>query len=1108
LASDSDGDDSLTARSIAVGRIFQSDQLVAGRYKIVRFIGRGGMGEVYEADDLELRERVALKTVRSEAALDRNAIEHFKREIQLARKVTHPNVCRIFDLGHHHAASAARSSDQESGITFLTMELLSGETLADKLKRSGRIKESEALPLVAQMASGLAAAHAAGIVHRDFKSGNVILVPPKDMQSQTRAVITDFGLARSASASEGMTASSGAISGTPAYMAPEQIEGGEITPSTDIYSLGIVIYEMVSGALPFAADTPLASAVKRLKENPAPLRTLVQGLDPNWDAVTLRCLERNAAARYASAAQVIDALRGYDLAPAGPKNRRMLAVAGVAAALLVLSAGYYLRVRKPGKPITPTAIGPAPVQMRRSVAVLGFKNLSGRPEKAWLSTALSEMITTDLAAGEKLRMIPGENVTRLKVDLSLADADTYAQDTLQRIRKHSSADFVILGSYFDLGQESAGNVRLDVRIQDTSTGETVASVSRSGTETRLPDLAASAGALLRLFDAQAARDLLEKAIAAEPDYPLAHSALAAAWTALGYDEDAKKEAKRAFDLSAGLSREERLWVEARYRATTNDWDKASDIYRTLFTFFPDNLEYGLQLTGTQSSAGKGKDALSTIERLRKLPTPQRDDPRIDLAEAGAAKSMADFRRIEASSARAAAKGEAQGSQLVVAQSRTVQCVALRNLGEPKKATPVCEEARRIYAATGDRGGVATVSNNLANNLYDQGDLGGAKRMYEESLAIYRQIGNKRGAAGALDNIASLLGDFGDSAGAKKLSEEALKMYREINDYTGVGETLNNIGAEQIIVGDLDGATDTFQQALNIWRQTGDRNGVATTLNNLADMLLRQGHLAEAKSRYQEALSTFRETGQKSKSAYPLAGLAEVLFAQGDIAGAKARYEEVLAICREAGDKHQSASALFGLGSVEARQGELATARQRHEEALAIRREIGEKAPEGESLLALAELALEEGRPTDAEMLARTALDEFRTEKLRDNEVLTRALLARSLLAQGKPAEAREQINLAAGPAAKSPMIGVRMNYAIAAAGVQTATGGTAEATRSLKATLTEANKYGYLGYQFEARLALAEIELKMDKTATSLDVLQKEAAAKGFGLIARKATQP
>ncbi len=1128
---------------------FHPDQIVAGRYKIVRFIGQGGMGEVYEADDLELREHVALKTVRPQAAFDRNAIERFKREIQLARKVTHPNVCRIFDLGHHEIKTAAGGPAQQTEITFLTMELLSGETLAERLKRSGRMTSSEALPLVIQMASGLAAAHAAGIVHRDFKSGNVILIPPKDGQSEARAVVTDFGLARSTSADASITASAGGIAGTPAYMAPEQIEGAEITPATDIYSLGIVMYEMVSGTLPFTGDTPLAAAVKRLKEAARPPHSYVPDLDPKWEAVILRCLERNPADRFARATQVVEALCGEGVVPRRPNRRRQLVAAATAAVLIMAATAYYLRVRRGARPITPAASVTSPVNMRRSVAVLGFKNLSGRPDKAWLSTALSEMITTDLAAGERLRMIPGENVSRTKVDLSLADTDSYAKDTLARIGKHSGADVVILGSYFDLGQESTGSVRLDLRVQDVSTGETIASISQSGTEGALPDLAASAGASLRerlgaggltpaeagavhvsmgsakpeaarfyseglarlrLFDAQGARDLLEKAVATEPDYPLAHSALSAAWTALGYDENAKKEAKKAFDLSAGLSREERLSVEARYHATMNDWEKAGEIYRTLFNFFPDNLDYGLQLARAQSSAGKGKDALATVELLRKLPPPQRDDPRIDLAEAGAARPVGDFGGIEASAARAAVKGQAQGSQLVVARARSEQCIALRHLGELKKATPACEEARRIYTATGDRGGVAMVLNSLANNLYEQGDLAGAKRMYEETLATYRQIGNKRGAAAALDNIASLLGDLGDHAGAKKLSQQALEMYREVSDYTGMGETLNNIAAERLLTGDFEGAKKAFQQALDIWHQTGDRDGVATTLNNLGDMLRGQGDLAQAKSRYEQALSTFRETGQKIKAAYPLFGLAEVLSAQGDLAGAKDKYEQVVASCRETSDKHLLASTLFGLGSVLTRQGDLAAARQRHDAALAIRKEIGEKPTEAESVLALAELTLEEARPRDAETLARKALDEFHTEKLTDGEILARSALARSLLAQGKAAEARQQIGLAAELVAKSPMPEVRMKYAIAAARVRAAIGSTADAARSLEATLAEASKYGYLDYQFEARLALGEIEVKSGKADAGrarLEALQKEAAAKGFGLIARKATQ-
>jgi len=230
---------------------FSPNELIAGRYRIVRFIGQGGMGELYEAEDLELRERVALKTVRPEIAQDEKAIERFKREIHLARKVTHPNVCRIFDLTYHPTAE---------GLTLLlTMELLGGETLADRLRRAGRMTTTEAFPIITQIAAGLAAAHEAGIVHRDFKSANVVLVPSKRGAEDVRAVVTDFGLARGTSAGDSSAVSlcgTGDFAGTPAYMAPEQVRGGEITPAVDIYALGVVMYEMLTGHRPFAGDTP------------------------------------------------------------------------------------------------------------------------------------------------------------------------------------------------------------------------------------------------------------------------------------------------------------------------------------------------------------------------------------------------------------------------------------------------------------------------------------------------------------------------------------------------------------------------------------------------------------------------------------------------------------------------------------------------------------------------------------------------------------------------------------------------------------------------------------------------------------------------------------
>src|SRR5918999_3303837 len=203
---------------------FQTDTVIAGRYRVLRFIARGGMGEVYEVEDQELRERVALKTVRPEAARDVVAIERFRREIQLARKVTHPNVCRIFDVSYHRDATA-------EGFIFLTMELLSGETLAQRLKRTGPMVAEEALPIARQIAQALDAAHQAGVVHRDLKPGNVMLA---ENRGALRAVVTDFGLARLAGGGDGsgqgltLTAAA-AVVGPPAYLAPEQVDGSEIT---------------------------------------------------------------------------------------------------------------------------------------------------------------------------------------------------------------------------------------------------------------------------------------------------------------------------------------------------------------------------------------------------------------------------------------------------------------------------------------------------------------------------------------------------------------------------------------------------------------------------------------------------------------------------------------------------------------------------------------------------------------------------------------------------------------------------------------------------------------------------------------------------------------
>ena len=329
------------AADTAAGSRLNAGDLLASRYRIVRLLGRGGMGEVYEAEDLELRAPIALKLVLPEIAARPEILDRFKREVFLARQVTHPNVCRIFDIGHH-AGAAGR-------ITFLTMEMLSGETLAARLERAGALSTAAARPLVDQLAAGLTAAHGESIVHRDFKSANVFLAP--DEAGGVRVKIMDFGLARAMSGSDSARTTltvAGLMIGTPAYMAPEQVAGGEITAATDIYSLGIVMYEMVTGALPFAGDNPWIVATKRLQEPPPSPRTHVPGLDPAWETVILRCLERHPAARYATAADVVSALGGARTpvppkSPVPPRRRvpRPILLALALVALLLSALGGY-----------------------------------------------------------------------------------------------------------------------------------------------------------------------------------------------------------------------------------------------------------------------------------------------------------------------------------------------------------------------------------------------------------------------------------------------------------------------------------------------------------------------------------------------------------------------------------------------------------------------------------------------------------------------------------------------------------------------------------------------------------------------------------------------
>ncbi len=1110
-------------------------EVLAGRFRIVRFIARGGMGEVYEAEDQVLRERVALKTIRPDVAGDERTMERFLREVHLARSVTHPNVSRTYDVFHHGA------------LAFLTMELLGGQTLAERLK-AGRMTPEEALPVVEQMAAALAAAHEAGVVHRDFKSANVMLEPDERRPGGMRVVVTDFGLARRDRPGRGSAApltETEAVLGTPDYMAPEQIEGRAITPATDVYALGVVIYEMVTGEQPFEGDTPLSVALKKLKEAAPSPRRLAPDLPPVWEKTILRCLERSPADRFASAGEVVRALRG-ETSVTGPATlrRRRRTIAGVAAGV-VLAAAAALLVSRALSRRAPGGEQAAPARApRQSIAVLGFKNLAGRPEEAWVSTALSEMLTTELAAGEKLRAIPSEDVARMKSDLAIPEADTLGKETLARIRRNTGADLVLLGSYLATGPGEGGPIRLDLRLQDTAAGETIAVVSEKGSAADFDALATRAGAQLRdklrlpavsatdaaavkaslpsspeaarlyaeglaklrVYDDGAARDLLERAVAAEPGHALAHSALAAAWSGLGYDAKALAEAKKAWELSNNLSRETRLLVEGRYRAMNNEWPRAVEIYRSLFTFFPDNLDYGLQLVRAQSRAGKPDDGLATVAALdRAFPN---DGARVAMAEAETARAVSDYRRTEKAAIKAATLAEADGARLLAASARLNQAIARRNLGDPKGGLAIAEQARKLFEEAKDPSGIASAINSMANCRYDLGDLAGARKDYEKVLAIYTEVGNKRGQAGALDNIANVVGDQGDLATARRYAEQALALFREIGDEAGEAETLSNLGAALVLAGDFRGGRALFERALPLHEKLGDSGGLAIALNNVAEMEMHESEVAAAGEHFERSLKIFRDSGQKSKAVYPLVGLAGVKYETGDLAAARSMLEEGLRICRESDDKHESAYALASLGAVALAEDRADDARKNYEEALKIRTDIGESGAAEQSRIDLARLALAEGDLPKATELARAAADELGRQKLPDDEASALAVLVRALTAAGRKDDADRALARLRPLAAASQHDGVRREALLASAFARASRGDSAAAAKSLADAAARAEKQGLSAWALEARLAEGEILAKggaKDAAPVTLSRVEKDAAARGFRRIARLA---
>lgn len=1116
-----------------------------GHYRILDKIGEGGMGVVFRAHDDQLEREVALKVLPTGVLADEPSRKQFRTEALALAKLNHPNIETVFEFS------------SQDGVDFLALELILGISLKEKLTE-GPLLQKDILRLGTQLAEGLAAAHSRGVIHRDLKPANLFVTP------EGRLKILDFGLAKLAKVEFGSevteTIAHSAISGTLPYMSPEQLSGLPIDARTDIYSSGVVLYEMATGTRPFSdvQGARLIGAI--LHQTPPPPSSLNRVISPGLESVISKTLEKEPAQRYQSAGELCAALAGVTASNSGviesriarlPKEpSRWLNPAIVGGVLLVLAFGIALglnveglRDRLLGARSTPdtSSVRSAPVAARRSIAVLGLKNLSGGSGQPAVSTGLDEMLTTELAAGGQLRAIPEETVAEMQISLSLPNANSYGPATLKKIRKNLNADYVILGSYMPL---DGGQIRLDLTLENASTGEIVDAVSVKGGA--LDDLASRAAAQLRAklgvapvsavdaseakaisssnseaeklyaeglakmqsFDNLAGRDLLQKAVKVDPQFALAHSALAKAWKDLGYDHEAEVEAKKAFDLSAALPRENRLQVEGQYRETTGDWQKAIDTYRSLFTFYPDNVEYGILLAQVQTKAGKGRDAIATADSLRNLPPPSGQDVRIDLVASEASYSIGDIKRMQSFAVSAADKARANEAKWLLARALFLAGSADENLGQTKDSTVAEQESSAIYEAAGDRNGVAKSLDVRANVLADQGDLGNAIASYKRELAILRDVGNKRAESSALNNLGLVLQQQGDLASAQHMFEQALGVFQEIGDRKNSAMPLLNLGEVLQDGGKLAEAQRTYEQALNVSREVNDNKGVALELTSLGAALNARGKLTSARTALDQAIAIDLQSGNKTASADKLVGMGDVLQHLGDLTKSERTYNDALQTAKDTGDTSNAAWAYFGLGSVALQQGQLQSAEQNYQQALAIRNQIGEKQNVETTRVAMAALMIEEGHSDQAVAALRPIHDNLLKENRSADALLATSLIVKALLAEKKVAEARQELDAANSLIDKNQNAAVNLELAIDKALVRIASENPATAVPILNQILSESKRTGFLQYEFEARLALDEVALKSGRSAqggADLKKLQSDATEKNFNLIARKA---
>ncbi len=768
------------------------------------------------------------------------------------------------------------------------------------------------------------------------------------------------------------------------------------------------------------------------------------------------------------------------IVPPRPARGRAIWVAlGLAGLAVVLAIGLMAR----GKPDTTR-------QHRPAVAVLKIKNLSSEPD-AWIALALQETLGSELSSGGNLRAIPVESVAEMQRDLSIDSDKTLERSQMNAIAQRLGCDFVLTGSYLSAG----GKMRLDVQLTNLATGESVNSsvtdtadklldlVSRAGTDLRagigvapVPPSEAAATqaamsvntdanryyfeglAALRLRDGPQAQEMLSKAIEADPDFALAHSALSNTLRILGYDVRGAEEAKRAFERSGKLRREDQLLIEAEYYEASSKWQTATEKYQALWNFFPDNIEYGLKVAEMQWRGNKSNDALRTIEQLKA--SASNPDPRIGLIECTVADMVGDQPRAIRVAEETANKASASGSSLLLARVRIKQGIYADRGGSYEQAQRFFAEARQLFQVAGETGGVADAIRWDAEVASYQGDFEKAKAELDSALALTTRMAYIR-LTTEIQLLQSIvwrrLGKFSEATAA---AEASLHSAQEAANLEAESRAFNNIGLIARSQGQYAKAREMYTEGAQAARSAANENDYTVAVNNLAALDLVQGRLSDAQARLEEILPIDRKLGRPIYVGVHLYNLARVRLQEGDLEAAQKFNAEGCQIL-------QSIKDIPDLALCHIRQ---------------------------------VEIDLAQGRTEEARSTVESLVSEVKAAKLFPGELATLAILQVTLGNAGQAIQTLEMARktLQSGTFGPEDSIGV----AIAEARIENAASPRLALSKLARAQ-SDAQKFGLM-LRFEARLAMAEIQSRQGNN-TEADKLARDATEAGLSLFAVKA---